>query len=139
MANLTLLAQTYNVETEMSGGVAAILFVIYAAVVVLMIAAGWRVFTKAGQPGWAILIPFYNYYVFLRIVGRPWYWLLLYFIPIVGFVLLIIVLVDLAKSFGKGGGFAVGLLFLPFIFLPILAWGSAQYVGPSAAPPAPAA
>jgi Na+/melibiose symporter-like transporter len=97
-----------------------------------MIVAGWKVFTKAGQPGWASIIPFYNVYVMLTIVGKPGWWLLLFFIPIVNLVIGIIVTLELAKRFGKSGGFAVGLILLPFIFYLILAFGSATYT------PAPA-
>ncbi len=101
--------------------------------IVLMIASMWKVFTKAGKPGWASIIPFYNIIVLLEIVGRPWWWLLLMFVPFLNFVIAIIVYIDLAKSFGKGVGFAIGLLLLPFIFFPILAFGSAEYLGPAAA------
>ncbi|MEX2394011.1 MAG: DUF5684 domain-containing protein [Actinomycetota bacterium] len=112
-----------------------ILWVVYAAFIALFIAAGWRIFTKAGQPGWAILIPLYNTYVLLKVVGRPGWWLILYLIPCVGVVVLIITSLDLAKSFGKSAGFGVGLALLSPIFYPILAFGSAQYVGPAAAQP----
>ncbi len=101
---------------------------------VLYIAAIWRVFTKAAQPGWAAVVPIYNVIVLLRIVGRPWWWILLILIPIVNIVILFMVAIDLAKCFGKGTGFGVGLVFLPFIFYPMLAWGDARY-----APPTPAA
>ena len=97
----------------------------------LLLAAMWRVFTKAGQPGWASLIPFYNLVVLLNIIGRPVWWILLMFIPLVNFVISIILYIDLAKSFGKGVGFAMGLLFLSPIFFPILAFGNAEYVGPA--------
>jgi hypothetical protein len=99
------------------------------AVVVFYIACLWTIFTKAGQPGWACLVPIYNYYVLLQIVGRPWWWLLLALVPVVNIVIGIIVIVDLAKAFGKGVGFALGLLFLGFIFYPVLAFGSATYGG----------
>jgi len=95
--------------------------------------AMWKVYTKAGKPGWAVLIPIYNTYVLLEIVGREWWWLLLLFIPIVNIVVLIVVLFDLAKSFGKGTGFGFGLLFLSWIFIPILGFGDAKYMGPAAA------
>ena len=98
-----------------------------------MIAGMWLIFTKAGRPGWAAIIPFYNIYTLLKVVGRPGWWLILYFIPLVNVVIEIIVFLNLAKSFGKGGGFAVGLIFLPFIFVPILGLGSPRYVGPAAA------
>ena len=127
-----------------SSGALAGLTVVYLAIVVFYLAAGWRIYAKAGQPGWAIIIPVYNIYVMLKIVGRPWWWLLLYLVPIVNLVIGIIVAVDLSRSFGKGVGFALGLIFLSFIFYPILGFGSARYVGPAAGglraapvPPAP--
>ena len=103
------------------------------AFVLVLGASLWQIFTKAGKPGWASIIPFYNIIVLLEIVGRPWWWLLLMFVPFLNFVIAIIVYIDLAKSFGKGVGFAIGLLLLPFIFFPILAFGSAEYLGPAAA------
>ncbi|MGH3469143.1 MAG: DUF5684 domain-containing protein, partial [Thermocrispum sp.] len=77
-------------------------------------------------------MPFYNIYILLKIVGRPGWWLVLFIIPLVSFVILIIVASDLAKSFGKGGGFAVLLILLPFVGYPILRFGSARYLGPAA-------
>ena len=110
-----------------SGG--SLFLLIYLAFIVFEIAALWIMFGKAGQPGWAAIIPIYNIWVLLKIVGRPGWWIILFLIPIVSFVIWIIVALDLAKSFAKGSGFAVGLIFLSFIFVPILAFGSAQYVG----------
>lgn len=110
-----------------SGGAAA--WIIYVAVIVFMIVAIWRVFEKAGQPGWAAIIPIYNIYVLIKVAGQPGWWLILYFIPLVNIVIEIIVQVGVAEKFGKGGGFAVGLIFLPFIFYPILAFGEAKYQG----------
>lgn len=95
--------------------------------------AMWKVFTKAGKPGWAVLIPVYNLFVLLEIVGRPAWWLILMLIPLVNFVIMFILAFDLAKSFGKGAGFALGLIFFNLIFFLILGFGSAQYVGPAAA------
>jgi hypothetical protein len=128
-------------DTSSGGGAFwAGFFVIYLILLVLLIIAAWQIFTKAGKPGWACLIPFYNIYVLLQIVGRPGWWLVLYFIPLVNIVITIIVYVDLSKSFGLSPWFALGLLFLPIIFLPILGFGSARYLGPAAlgpvAPPA---
>jgi uncharacterized protein DUF5684 len=101
---------------------------------ILWIVALWKIFSKAGQPGWAAIIPIYNLFVWCKIVGRPAWWLLLWLIcfPIFHIILSI----DLAKSFGKGVGFGIGLIFLPFIFGVILGFGSAQYQGPAAAPKA---
>ncbi len=103
------------------------------AFAVVMIVAMWKLFAKADKPGWAALIPFYNIWVLLEIVGRPGWWLLLMLIPGVNLIISIIVMVDLAKAFGKETGFAIGLILLPFIFMLILAFGKAQYQKPVAA------
>jgi len=110
-------------------GTGVLFSLIFLAAMVFLIASFWKVFTKAGQPGWASIIPIYNAIVWLRIAGRPGWWIILLLIPIVGFVIAIVVSIDFAKKFGKGAGFAMGLVFLGFIFYPILAWGSAQYGG----------
>jgi hypothetical protein len=110
----------------------AAVIVIYVAVVILEIAAMWKVFVKAGEPGWAAIIPIYNTYILLKIVGRPWWWLLLLLIPFVNIVMLIVVLNDLSKSFGKTVGFTVGLVLLGVIFIPILGFGPAEYRGAAA-------
>ena len=109
--------------------------IIFILIFIVVLISLWFVVAKAGRPGWEGIIPIYNYYVLLKIVGRPGWWLILYFIPIVNIVIGIIVLIDTAKSYGKTVGFAVGLFFLPFIFFPILGFGSAQYVGPAAGRP----
>jgi ABC-type sulfate transport system permease subunit len=121
-----------QVETSTSteGNAPGPLFwICYLAVLILLIASIWKVFSKAGQPGWAVLIPIYNAYVLCKVAGRPGWWVILLLIPFVNFVIAIILCLDVAKAFGKGGGFAVGLLLLPFIFYPILGFGSAQYTG----------
>jgi hypothetical protein len=99
---------------------------------VLDIAGWWMIFVQANEEGWKAIIPFYNIYVLLKIVGREGWWLILFLIPIVNFIVWIIVSLDLAKSFGKSGAFAVGLIFLPFLFAPILGFGSATYQGAGA-------
>jgi len=106
--------------------------IVWLLVTLLLIASMWKIFSKAGQPGWASIIPIYNLYVLCKVVGRPAWWILLMLIPIVNFIIAIVLCIDLAKSFGKGTGFGVGLLFLGVIFLPVLGFGSAQYQGPSA-------
>jgi len=106
-------------------------WVFLLAAVVVCIAGVWKVFTKAGKPGWACLIPIYNAIVILDIVGRPLWWIILYLVPIVNIVIGIIVMLDLARSFGKGAGFGLGLAFLGFIFFPVLGLGDAQYIGPA--------
>ena len=131
-----MIAATSSYSTGGGAGIAAAILV-GLAVFIIYVAALWRIFTKAGQPGWAAIIPIYNYYVILKIVGRPWWWLLLYLVPIVNLVILIIVLNDLSKSFGHGVGFTLGLIFLSFIFYPILGFGDSRYLGPAGAPAGP--
>jgi hypothetical protein len=109
------------------GGGLLVVLIIELALAVLVIAAVWKVFSKAGQPGWAALIPFYNTYVMLIVAGKPGWWLILLFIPFVNIVISILALAGLAKNFGKGVGFILGLIFLPIIFFPILGFGSAKY------------
>jgi len=106
--------------------------IIALLVTLVVIVAMWKVFTKAGQPGWASIIPIYNLYIWCKIVGRPAWWIILMLIPFVNFIICIILCIDLAKSFGKGAGFGIGLALLGIIFFPILGFGSAQYQGPSA-------
>ena len=117
------------------------LWILYIAVIVIVIVAFWMLFTKAGKPGWAAIIPFYNYWVAWEIVGKPGWWMFFSFIPIVNIVFAIILCLQIAPRFGKGTGFAVGLIFLGFIFLPIMGFDSSKYIPPgaSSAPAAPAA
>ena len=96
---------------------------------ILVIAGMWKVFTKAGKPGWAAIIPIYNLIVLLQIAGKPLWWIVLFCIPIVNFVVAVMVLINVAKAFGKGTGFAIGMLLLGPIFIPMLGFGSAQYIG----------
>lgn len=96
----------------------------------------WRIFEKAGKPGWAAIIPIYNTIILLEIVGKPWWWILLFLIPGVNIVFAIWMVNLLSLSFGKGIGFTLGLIFLNAIFYPILAFGMAEYQGPAGAKPA---
>jgi hypothetical protein len=101
--------------------------VFYLLIVVLMIASLWKVYEKAGKPGWAAIVPIYNIVVLLEIVRKPVWWIVLLIIPIANLIVAIIIYMQLAKSFGKSSGFGLGLVFLGFIFFPILAFGDAQY------------
>lgn len=127
----TLLAMMFfqdsSAPSPAANAAAMAFLIVYVLVILLMIAAAWKVFTKAGEPGWAAIVPIYNLIVLLKIAGKPAWWFLLMLIPVVNFVVLIIMLIALAKNFGKGTGFAMGLLFLGPIFLPVLAWGDAKY------------
>jgi hypothetical protein len=103
---------------------------IFAFIVAIIEIIGlWFVFQKAGEPGWAAIIPVYNYLIGIKVAGKPWWYILLMLIPIVNIVFYILVMDGLAKNFGKSTGFTVGLIFLRFIFIPILGFGSATYSG----------
>jgi hypothetical protein len=120
---------SYDTASAAGGSVGGLLgFLLF----VLVIVAYWKIFTKAGEEGWKAIIPIYNIIVLLKIVGRPWWWILLMLIPLVNLIVFIIVTHDLSKSFGHGIGFTLGLLFLSFIFYLILGFGSSQYRGPAA-------
>jgi hypothetical protein len=108
-------------------------FLIWLAVVIITIAGLWKTFEKAGKPGWAAIVPIYNLIVMLEIAGKPLWWIILFFIPLVNLIVAILVSIAIAERFGKGAGFGVGLAFLGFIFYPMLGFGDAQYRG--AAPP----
>jgi hypothetical protein len=103
--------------------------VVWIAAVVLSLAGWWKIFDKAGQPGWAAIIPIYNLFVMLQIAAKPWWWLILLCIPVVNLVVLAIVCIEIARRFGQGAGFGLGLTFLSFIFAPILGFGAATYRG----------
>jgi len=120
----------YSARYSSTGHVSPVFWVIEVAFVILMVASMWKMFVKARQPGWASIIPIYNWIVLCKIVGRPGWWVLLLLVCFPIFY--IILCVDLAKSFGYGVGYALGLVFLPIIFFPMLGFGSAQYKGPSA-------
>jgi hypothetical protein len=107
------------------------LIILLVAVAILMIASIWKVYEKAGQPGWAAIIPIYNLYIITKIIGKPGYWTVLMLIPIVNYIFLIWSYNLISKKFGKDVGFTLGLIFLSFIFWPILGFGDAKYEGAS--------
>lgn len=122
--------ETMQTASEQSSGLGvAVMLIIELAIVAFLIAALWRLFSKAGKPGWAAIVPIYNLIVLLEIVGRPLWWFVLMLIPCVNIVVIFLVYIDLAKAYGKGTGFGIGMIFLPFIFLPILGFGDAEYQG----------
>lgn len=140
MTSLLLISAFLAQETEVEApkGPGAVFWICEIAFIILMVAAMWKVFSKAGQPGWAAIIPIVNTYFLCKVAGRPGWWLILLFIPFVNLIIWIILCIDIAKAFGKGAGFGIGLLLLPFIFFPILGFGSAQYQGAGPATPLPA-
>jgi hypothetical protein len=114
-----------------AGAVGLLMTVIYLGVLLLTLVGMAKVFAKAGEPAWAVIIPIYNMIVLIKIAGRPLWWFLLLFIPFVNVVVAILLAIDLAKNFGQGAGFGLGLAFLPFIFYPMLGFGPAEYLGAS--------
>jgi hypothetical protein len=116
-----------------AAGVGVGIMLFYLIFIVIMAVAGWKIFEKAGKPGWAALVPIYNMVVFLEIVGKPIWWIILMFIPIVSLVIAILLSISLAERFDKGAGYGIGIAFLGIVFLPMLAFSDAQY-----SPPPPA-
>jgi hypothetical protein len=134
MSTLAFLLMQSDSGTSTAGnaaaaGIAGAMGLVWLAIAVVMIAALWKIFVKAGEPGWAAIIPIYNAIVILKIVGRPMWWIILFLIPFVNLIMFFIIAFDLAKVFGKGAGFALGMIFLGPIFYPILAWSDAKYQG----------
>lgn len=101
----------------------------WLAITLPVLAGTWTVFAKAGKPGWASLVPVYNGLVLLDIAGRPAWWILLLLVPLVGVIALIVVCVDVARAFGRSAEFGLLVAFLPWIGLPVLGFGAAQYQG----------
>ncbi len=127
-----ILAQAGQPEVKAPSPIVIIFCLLIA---VLALAGMWKVFVKAGQPGWACIIPIYNVIVLCKIAGKPLWWVILLFVPIANLVVTILLGLGVAEKFGKGTGFGLGLAFLSPIFYPILGFGDAQYQG---APPAAA-
>lgn len=111
------------------GGFPVAILLVVLALSLVIIAANWVVYEKAGQAGWKSLIPIYNMYVLMVISGKPGWWFLLLFVPIVGIVILLLAMLSLASRFGKSQLFGVGIFLLPMIFLPLLAFSDARYEG----------
>jgi ABC-type sulfate transport system permease subunit len=120
-----------------SAGVFALIFGVLLIpmliVWVISVVGMWKVYEKAGKPGWASIIPIYNVIVMLEIIGKPTIWLLFLLIPCVNIYFSITMINLLSKSYGQSEGFTVGLIFLPFIFYPVLGFGNYQYLGPAGA------
>lgn len=125
---LALAAQQYEGGGEgIVAAMGAMGTLFFLALTLVVLASLWKVFTKAGEPGWAAIVPIYNVFVLAKIAGKEMWWGILLLIPCVGIVVSFILSIALAEKFGKGAGFGVGLALLPFIFYPILGFGSAEY------------
>ena len=134
-ATIFLAQDTTDYTAPAAGGglMGGMFGIIWLIICIVMIIGLWKVFTTAGQPGWMAIIPILNLFILCKIAGRPGWWLLLMLIPFVNFIIWIILSLDLAKKFGKGAGFGIGIALLGFIFLPVLGFSDAQYQGAAAA------
>ncbi len=117
-------------------GAFLIIMLVILVLCILLIVSLWKIYEKAGVPGWASLVPFYNITKLLQITNRPMWWIVLFFVPVVNIIIAILMARRLAAVFGKGVGFTWGLILLPFIFYPILAFGKATYAN-TFPPPGP--
>ncbi len=118
------------------GAIGVVVGLVWLVVALVAVIGCWKVYVKAGKPGWGVLIPIYNVFLFIDIAGRPAWWFFLLLIPVVNVVVCVILALDVAKKFGKGTGFGIGLILLGVIFYPILGFGDAQYEGGGGASPA---
>ena len=102
-------------------------FLVFLVVFVIVAAGMWKVFEKAGEPGWAALVPIYNMIVLVKIAGKEMWWVILMLVPCVNFVAAVMICLDVARKFGKDTAYGIGLALLPFVFFPMLGFGSATY------------
>jgi len=117
--------ESYNETQLQSLGLGIV--IVYLVILFLLVASLYKIFEKAGKPGWAVIVPVYGFIVLLDIINKPWWWLFLMIIPLVNLIFIFIIYHRLSRSFGKGTGFTIGLLLMPIVFYPILGFGSAQY------------
>lgn len=120
----------YEYQYEANFSIPTWAIILICAIALLQIIAQWKVFTKAGQPGWACIIPIYNIYIMTKIAGKPGIWVLWLFIPLVNIIIIISLYNMISKSFGHDEWFTAGLVLLGIIFWPILGFGSSKYLGP---------
>jgi Family of unknown function (DUF5684) len=124
---MLFLQQSDSAPSAASVGLGIGFTIFWLAIVVLLIASMWKIFVKAGEPGWAAIVPIYNLIVLFKIAGKPAWWVLLMLIPLVNLIVAIIAVLEVARRFGKGVGFGIGMIVLSPIFYPMLAWGDARY------------
>lgn len=121
--------ENWSIVGGLSGCLISFIILIDVGIIALLVVSLWRIFEKASKPGWAAIVPIYNLIVLLEITGQPLWMTFLFFVPIGNLVVLIIVYIELASRFNKGTGFAVGLILLSIVFLPILAFSDSKYQG----------
>jgi hypothetical protein len=106
-----------------------IFLIVWLGLIALVVAGWWKLFVKAGEPGWAAIVPIYNLIVLIKIAGKPIWWIVMAIIPCLNIIFLILVALEIAKAFGKDVGYAIGLFLLPMVFYPLLGFSNAQYQG----------
>jgi hypothetical protein len=117
-------------DAQFGGGQFSVAMMLaYAVYLGILFAGLWRTYEKAGHPGWAAIVPIYNIYVLFKIAGKPWWYLLLFVIPLVNLFAICSFYNGVSKAFGKNAGFTLGLILLPPIFYAILGFGDARFVG----------
>ena len=126
MSQFLLASAMLQDYTTIDTGFPWFFFIVGMAAVVMMIVATWTLYEKAGEPGWASLVPIYNMVVYVRIAGLEWWWVILMFIPLVNVFVGVFLSIRVAELFGKGTSFGIGMALLPWIFIPILAFSDAQ-------------
>ena len=105
-----------------------VMMIINIIFLVIILISYWKIFEKAGKPEWAAIVPFYNMFIMVEVAQKPTWWFAMMFVPFANIVFMIMIMNGVSKSFGKTEGFTVGLVLLPIIFFPILAFGSAKYL-----------
>lgn len=113
-------------------GFMMVYFLIIIAITIVAVVSMWRLFEKAGRPGWAAVVPIYNTIVALEVAGRPWWWIFLFFIPVANIVFAVIYMLEFARSYGKDNVYGILMLIFPYIMMPILAFSKdTKYLGPA--------
>lgn len=140
-SSLLLLAQDLRFDPNDNGAAAAggaasllcgglgsiICFALIMALSLIPLIGLWKMFEKAGKPGWAAIVPIYNAYILTEIAGMDIMWFILTFVPCVNVVAAVMIWINVAKNFGKDTGYAIGIILLPFIFIPLLGFSDARY------------
>ena len=118
----------YDITTNNAGLTALFIGIIIFSLIlnIIMIISYWKIFKKKGKPGWATLVPIYNVIVQIQVANLSMIYFLLLLIPFVNIYAIIKINISLAKSFNKSTGFGIGLLLLPIIFVPLLAFSEEE-------------
>lgn len=120
----TTTSSSSDIASFFGGGLLIVMLVISLVILISI----WKTFKKAGQPGWATLIPIYNTYVLTQIAKLPAYYILLTFIPVVNIYAMFKINIEIAHNFGKSTGFGIILSLFSWIGYPILGFGNATYI-----------